>query len=266
MHIKQIRLLVGKVKINATCIRCSKDTHTYNICSNKPFCKHDGLTHSPGDKQRCELYKSIKQCFQNILIMDNNNINPLSLSTWQIIDYLEQDGIPKHNIPKDLQISIPQSMQIPTNDQNPIDFDKDEDFKRNHNISKTDDELYDFEDNISSPSFNEQIPKTTATDKSPINNLTPLQTLTNIITNTKTNTNTNNRLPPNTKNTPTKPMIDLTSFNNDNDHQSQDDVDMIKPKKPKKPSPKADTSRSRSRTRKPRNPSSQTSKRNRNRK
>ena len=54
MNPKQMRLQIGKVKLNAVCIRCSQESHTYNRCSNKPHCKHDGLTHSVGDKQKCE--------------------------------------------------------------------------------------------------------------------------------------------------------------------------------------------------------------------
>ena len=83
-NIKQIRLLVGKVKVQSTCIRCSGNAHTYNVCSNKPFCKHDGLTHSPETNNNCELYKSIVKCFQNILLINHRIVNPLSLSIWQI--------------------------------------------------------------------------------------------------------------------------------------------------------------------------------------
>ena len=34
LNTKQIRSIVGKVKLDSICIRCSKEAHTYNQCSN----------------------------------------------------------------------------------------------------------------------------------------------------------------------------------------------------------------------------------------
>ena len=114
MSIKQIRLMVGQVKLESVCIRCSKEAHTYNKCSNKPYCKHDGLTHSAGDKQRCEVYKSIRQCLKNALAIHKRQQNPLILSLWQIADYVDNDPAPAPSpkIPKDLQIQIPTGITI----------------------------------------------------------------------------------------------------------------------------------------------------------
>ena len=91
MSIKQTRLLVGKDKLDPICIRCSGEAHTYIQCSNKPHCKHDGLTHSAGDKQRCEVCKSIRQCLKNALKIHKRNVNPSSLSILQIADYMKSD-------------------------------------------------------------------------------------------------------------------------------------------------------------------------------
>ena len=105
MSIKQIKAIIGKVKLESICIRCSKESHTYNKCSNKPHCKHDGLTHTVGDKQRCEVYKSIKQCLINSYSIHKRKSNPMLLSLRQIADYVESEHY--HLLPpNDLQINV----------------------------------------------------------------------------------------------------------------------------------------------------------------
>ena len=239
---KQIRLLVGKVKVEKVYILNVLKIHIHvTHLQNKICCKSlDGLTHSPGDKQRCEIYKSIKQCFQNIISINNREINPLSLSIWQIADYLEDDPLPTLIIPKDLQISIPETITTttPTNlSINPSQSQsqtKENDYNKNHNISKTDDDLYEFDESIStSPTMIEQIIESTNTNNKQDNSTNTIQI-------------------------PIMPSLIL----NEN-HQSEDDVDMIRPRKPK-PKTDADTSRSRSRSRNPRSKTSLKSKRTKN--
>ena len=257
MSIKQIRSLVGKVKLDAICIRCSKEAHTYNKCSNKPHCKHDGLTHSAGDRQRCEVYKSIRQCLKNALIMHQNQINPLSLSLWQIADYMGGDPAPSPKVPTDLQIQIPApktndttNPPKPTNKTQKPTANPTQTNRTNLSISDNNDQppidkiLYDFNDE-DEDDIDDEMVLTPDLSESITKHLKQLQS-----------TNTNN-----STNTPHRQSMD-------NNAQSEEDVDMSRPsRKQRKPQPTTnDDSRSRSRSRRPRSKSKMNNKRNRNKK
>ena len=173
--------------------------------------------------------------------MDNHNINPHTLSIWQILDYMENDPKPTSNtnIPQNLQVSIPPL--LPPSNQNTNTHSTNEDFRKNHNIHNQQ------EITIIPPILNEKTQQLKPSKSPTIN---PSQMITNTNKNTNTNTKTINRLDSITN------TLDLT-IDTQNDQQSEEDVDMTNPSKPRKPSPRTDTSRSRSRSRKPRSRSSQ---------
>ena len=60
MNSRQIRTELNKLKAPCRCKNCSQK-HLYVDCtSEKPYCHLDKLQHRVGDRNRCEIWKSIK--------------------------------------------------------------------------------------------------------------------------------------------------------------------------------------------------------------
>ena len=98
---------MGEAKVPQVCSRCSLYGHNYVGCDKKPLCYLCRLTHSVGDKYRCEVMKSVKKCFENALKLINLNVDPHLLSIFQILDYMDNDPVPVPHIPKNLKLNLP---------------------------------------------------------------------------------------------------------------------------------------------------------------
>lgn len=140
-EIPVIRKALYEAKIEYICRKCSvKGDHKEKQCLNQFFCMLDALPHKVGDRQQCEVYKSIGGLLINAkVILDsgtkinnwtnwdilNNNLKstaakplPLPMNDTDMIDVNEVQSAQNVIIPSSLQQSIP---RIPSNTNDPND-------------------------------------------------------------------------------------------------------------------------------------------------
>ena len=95
MNSKQIRNELNKVKAPHN-VKLQREPSYINCNSDSPRCHLDGLNHKVGDRNRCEIWKSIKNMLRYSIKLKNLHINPC-ISIWKLSDYMLTDKNKKKN-------------------------------------------------------------------------------------------------------------------------------------------------------------------------
>ena len=88
MNSKQIRLELSKVKAPCRCKNCSGGHLYINCNSEAPFCHLDKLNRRAGDRNECEIRRSIGNSLHQAIKMQDLGMNALKMTIRDLLNYI----------------------------------------------------------------------------------------------------------------------------------------------------------------------------------